>query len=51
MEAILEAYQLTPINQEIVVPFILENCQQWFQEIYGHKIKTNSELNEILSNK
>jgi len=29
----------------------LKKCQQWFKEIYGHKIKTNSELYDILTNK
>lgn len=46
-----EDYSKTPISKEDTIDFILENCQQWFQEIYGKTLKNEKDLIQTFEKK
>ncbi len=46
-----EDYSRTTISKTDTVEFILQNCQQWFKEIYGKEIKNEKELSTIIIQK
>jgi len=46
-----EDYSRTPVSKEDTIDFILENCQQWFQEIYGKILKNEKDLIQTFEKK